>query len=1001
MYILTRLSIAQRWLTLVIAAAVIGLSIFLVTRMQVELIPDIEFPVASVVTFYPGAPAEQVEQVTTQIEEAIASVKKPKEMSSTSSQNASVIIAMYDFGTDMKSLNERISSELERLQLPSGVHPPQLYPINLDMLPVVTLSLSGDLPPSELRQIALLQVAPRLQEVDGVFSVDVVGGEEGIVVSLDVARMNEAGVSAGQIAGLIRMSREEYSSIEEVKGLSLSPIGPRVQDLADVSLSLKPGAAVSRTNGLNSVSISVAKDADANTVAVANAVVAEAARIQADLGAGINMDTILDQSEYIEKSINDLVKEAIIGGVLAVLVIFIFLMAVQPSLVTAISIPASILLGFMAMYFWGITINILTLSAMAIAVGRVVDDSIVVLEVIFRRMRQGEGFREAALNGSREIAMPITSATIATVAIFIPLAFVGGIVGEMFRPFALTLTFALLGSLLVALMVIPPLCCLFSGKRDVLEKEGKASESHTAWYHRMYIPVLRWALTHRALTIVGALVLTAGSLSLVPFIGTSFLHSGGEARLSVSVEMPRGAGVEATSAKASEVEHVIKQNMDTRIFQTTIGQSSGYLGALSSFMRGGGSNYASITVVLDEEADVKSEAARLRELLQPIAGEATITVSDPNEAAAQMTGLDSSSLSVTVKGEDPDATIRAANDIQAQIERLGGISNIESDTAEVLPQPQISINPAALVAAGLDTQLVQQELMLLLMGGTISQASVNGQTYDLLIAPVLHNLSDQAQLLNLTVGAQRTARLGEIAQISFAPKPIYIRHVDQERAITISGTITAKDVGAVNREVQSILDSTPLPDGVSATMGGVAEQMSESFRQLGFSIIIAIGISYLVMVLTLRSLLNPFIIMFSLPLASVGALLGLFFTGRPLDISGMMGSLMLVGIVLTNAIVLITLVEQLRRSGMSTFDALMEGGRLRLRPILMTALTTMIALVPVAIGFGEGALIAAGLATVVIGGLFTSTVLTLVVIPVIYSLFDGLRQRIGRRRTAG
>jgi HAE1 family hydrophobic/amphiphilic exporter-1 len=550
-------------------------------------------------------------------------------------------------------------------------------------------------------------------------------------------------------------------------------------------------------------------------------------------------------------------------------------------------------------------------------------------------------------------------------------------------------------------MVIPPLCYLFGRKGAVDDKEVKGPEAQTAWYHRIYVPALRWALTHRALTIVGALVLTGGSLSLVPFIGTSFISTGGEAQLTVSIEMPRGASTEATLAKASEVEDVIRQSLETQVFQTTIGQSSGFLGALSAFAGGSASNSASITVVLDEGANIEEEAVRLRGLLQPVAGEATITVADPNEQQAQASGLDSSSLAVTVKGEDPDVTVQAANDIQAQLELLDGIANIESDAAEVLPQPQIDIDPAALAAAGLDPQVIQQELMLLLMGGTIGQASVNGQAYDLLIAPVLPNLTDQAQLLDLKVGTQGAVSLGEIADVSFAPKPIYIRHVDQEKAITVSGTITAKDVGAVNRDVQSILDSTSLPAGVSATMGGVSEEMAESFRQMGIAIIIAVGISYLVMVLTLRSFLNPFIIMFSLPLASVGALLGLFFTGRPLDISGMMGSLMLVGIVLTNAIVLITLVEQLRRSGRSTFDALMEGGRLRLRPILMTALTTMIALVPVAIGFGEGALVAAGLATVVIGGLFTSTVLTLVVIPVIYSLFDGLRQRMGRRRGAG
>ena len=1004
MYLLTRLSIAQRWLTLLIAAAVIGLSIFLTTRMQVELIPDIEFPMVSIVSLYPGAPAEQVEEITARVEAAIAGVEKPDEMSSTSSQNMSVIIAMYDFGTDMDSVNAKISSALESLDLPAGAQPPQVYPINLDILPVVSLSLSGDLPPSELREIAISQLVPRLEEIDGVFNVGVEGGEEGVIVSLDVAKLNEAGISAGQIAGLLRMSQPEYASLDEIKNLPLAmgPQGqpmtaPSIADVADVQLGLKPGTALARTNGATSVSIIVSKEADANTVDVANAVVEEAARVEGGLGTGVHITTVLDQSEFIEGSINDLVREAIIGGILAVVVIFIFLLAIQPSLVTAISIPASILLGFLTMYFWGITINILTLSAMAIAVGRVVDDSIVMLEVIFRRMRQGESFREAALNGSREVAMPITSATIATVAIFIPLAFVGGIVGEMFRPFAFTLTFALLGSLLVALMVIPPLCWFIGGRKSASD-DGAEPDEKVSWYHKIYIPSLRWALTHRTATVLAALVLTVGSLALVPFIGTSFMHSGGEAQLNVEIEMPRGTSTEVTAAKASEVDKIIGQDMDTRVFQTTVGQSSSLMGAFSAMAGGAGDHIATITVMLESGANVEEEAIHLRELLAPVAGEAKITVADAAEEEAGMSGMDSSSMRITVTGDDPDTITQAANKIQTQIEAVAGISGIESDAAEVLPQPQINLNPTSMAALGMDPQLVQQELSMLLMGAPVSRASVNGQDYDVLLAPVLPTITNPAQLLNLKVGFQQTASLGEIANVSFASKPIYIRRVDQARAITVSGTITAKDVGAVNQEVQQVLDSTSLPSGVRAELGGVAEQMAESFRQIGIAIIIAIGISYLVMVVTLRSLLNPFIIMFSLPLASVGALLGLLLTGRSLGVSGMMGSLMLVGIVLTNAIVLITLVEQLRRSGMSTFDALMEGGRLRIRPILMTALTTMIALVPLAIGFGEGVLLAAELATVVIGGLFTSTILTLVVVPVIYSLFDSLRQRISRGR---
>jgi len=1009
LYLLTHLAIWKRWLTLLVAAAVTGAAIFFTLQLKMELIPDIELPATSVVNFYPGAPAEKVaEEVTAPVEAAISGVKQPDELMSTSSQNMSFVIALYDFGTDMDRVNTDIARSLQGLELPPGAQPPQLFPINMNLLPAVILNVSGELQPSELRQIALSKIAPRLEEIEGVFSVEVEGGEEQAIVTLDPDKLGEAGMSAAQVAAII--ASRQYTSLEEIEDTPLlppvptppasvpgqPPTTPRVGDIATVNLGLAPGTAISRTNGEPSVTIMVMKEPEANTVTVANAAIDEAYRAEEDLGGSVQLFTILDQSEYIEDSINDLIREAVIGGVLAIVVIYLFLMAFRASLVTAISIPVSLFIGFMLMRFFGITINILTLSAMAIAVGRVVDDSIVVLETIFRRMRQGEGFREAAISGSREVATPITSATIATVAIFIPLGFTGGIVGELFRPFALTLTFALLASLAVALIVIPPLCRYLIRSSAAKGDEERPARRDT-WYQRAYVPVLRWALTHRALTIVIAVVLTGGSLALIPFIGTSFIPSSGEAMVTVEVEMPPEANAEATSAKAAEVERVVEENLEPRVYSTSVGASASLMGAFTSVM-GGAGNTATIMVSLGPDADVKEEAARLRQLLVPIAGEANITVSSGTEEEASAMGFSSTSTTITVTGEDAEAVTQTANSLEARLHGLAGLADIESDAANVVPQPQLQFDPASVVRSGLDPERLQQEFAMLLMGATLSKLSLqNGNSYDVALAPLLPTLTSPVQLMDLKLGLEKTVSLGEIASVSFEAKPIYIRRVDEKRAVRITATITEKDVGAVNLDVQREIDAMSLPPGVEVTMGGVAEQMSESFQQMGTAILIAIGISYLVMVITLRSLLNPFIIMFSLPLAAVGALLALFLTGRTLGISAMMGSLMLVGIVLTNAIVLITLVEQLRRSGYSSFDALVEGGRTRLRPILMTALTTMIALVPLALGFGQGVLIAAELATVVIGGLFTSTLLTLLVVPVVYSLFDSLRQRIAAR----
>lgn len=989
MAFLTRLALGKRWLTFVVAAAVTLVSIVAVFQLKLELIPDIKLPMTSVVTVYPGATPDQVAQeVTEPIEGAITALDGLDELSSISTHNMSVVFAEYPFGTNMDAVSDRISRNLDGLQLPPDAESPELYPLNLSMLPVVSLSLAGDISPTELRSIVASQIAPRLEAINGVHKVELVGGEYQAVVALDAGRMNSAGISTVQVAAAL--SAGQYSSLDHIMETPLIVAAPgngtpsqlALKDMADVALATAPGKAISRTNGRPSVSISVLKETEANTVSVANAVVDEAEAIQDTLSDGLELHTTFDQSDYIERSIRDLLREAFIGAVLAIIVIFLFLMTFRASLVTALSIPLSILIGFMAMWLWGITINLITLSAMAIAVGRVVDDSIVVLEVIYRRMKEGERFKEAAMNGAREVAAPITSATIATVAIFLPMAFIGGIVGELFRPFALTVTFALMASLLVALVVVPALCGF------VVPKKTEERPRDT-WYQRLYKPTLKWALGHRALALVIVAVLCIGSFALVPVIGTAFIPSGMEKMVVVEIEMPPGTDLETTARKAAEVEAVIAENTEWEIYATTVGTSS-EMGGIAALM-GGGSNTAEITALLKSSADQEADVELVRQLLEPMAADTEFTVSAGQQEMMQ------NSVEITVSGEDSESLNRTAAEVAAVLEGIDGLVNIKNDIADVIPQPQLEIDPARVAQYGLDPGQLAVELGLLMRGGVVSQLNLDGESYEVFVAPVMQGAETLEQLQGLRLGSAQVVTLGDIASIDLALVPTHIRHVDQKRSARITATITEEDIGAVNSKVDQGIDGLTVPPGVEVEVGGVFEEMTEGFRWMGIAIIAAIGISYLIIVLTFRSFLNPFVIMFSLPVASIGALFGLFITGRPLGISAMMGVLMLVGIVLTNAIVLISLVDQLRRRGLSTYDALVEGGSTRLRPILMTAITTMIALVPLALGFGEGTIIAAELATVVIGGLFTSTLLTLIVVPVVYSLAEGLRNRVRRR----
>ena len=990
---LTKIALKKRWLTFLIVALVTGASMWATVTLKMELIPDIEFPVTSVVAVYPEAKPEQVmSEVSVPIEDAISDIGGLKQLISTSTEGISFTFALFDYGTDMDRVNDIISQNLSELDLPAEVRDlpskmpqlkenPQLYEIDINMMPVVTVSLIGDIPPNELQEIAITKIMPRLEAIDGVYEVTVEGGgQEKILVTLDPEKMNEYGISMSQVAGVL--TSQEYSSLNQIENAALGTDALLLKDVARIDLGPPPATSIARTNGKPSVSINVMKTDEANTVLVANAVIDEVESIKTTLGDEVEIITVLDQSEYIESSISDLMRNAIIGAILAIIVVFLFLMALRASLVTAISIPLSILIGFLVMRGFGITINLLTLSAMVIAVGRVIDNSIVVLEVIYRRMQQGEGFKEAALNGVKEVAAPITSSTLATVVIFIPLAFVGGIVGQLFVPFALTITFALIASLLVALIVVPPLSN-FPVSRKAEAKKGKT------WYQRVYTPVLRWALAHRAATLVIATVLFFGSFALLPIIGTSFIPTMSEKMLTVDIEMPPGADLITTQEGAMQVEEVLAKNPEVLTYQTTAGTSGTLMGGFSAMM-GGGANTASIMVILDPESDLEQEAAELRRAFEGIIEEGTVTVSTGQAMSAQMMG---SGLDISIRGENYEDIARPAAQLFGELEGIAGIADLELDISSLEPKLNITPDPSKLISYGLTQEQLSREFLMMSMGVTVAQASIEGRTYEVFLKGIAQDLNSAEMARELRVGWPKSVALGHIAAVELGEQPTSIQRIDQKLAASISGSITEEDVGAVNRAVQEKIDALPLAPGTEVTMGGTAEMMEESFSGMFIAIIVAILLAYAVIAVTFRSFLNPLIIMVSLPLASVGALLGLLVTGHPLGVSALMGVLMLVGIVLTNAIVLVTFVEQLRKRGMNIHAALVEAGRIRLRPILMTALTTMVAMLPLALGLGEGTVMSAELAIVVIGGLFTSTLLTLLVIPVIYSLFSNLRRQ--------
>jgi hydrophobic/amphiphilic exporter-1 (mainly G- bacteria), HAE1 family len=994
MWHLTKLALRSRILTVVVALILAGTSIWALIGLNQELIPNIDLPYETVVTIYPDAtPDMVVKEVTSPIEKVVWdrwSGSGLKHLTSTSTSGMSLVMAEFEFGTDMTKVSHGISQDLGALTFPAGVtnfpkmtgsssSNPQVIPINMNIMPVVSLSLSGDLTPSQLKQIADSKIVPQLSGIKGVLRVDTEGGQQDqVVIAPDPAAMNKYAVSMAQIAGLLA---PEYSSVEAVGKTPLGANGPLLSDVARITEGPSPYSAINRTNGKTSVGISITKTEDSNTVNVGGEVASRVKALEGSLGPGVQLTTVFNQADYITDSINQLWEKAIIGGVLAIAVVFLFLWAVRASLITAISIPLSILLGFLGMRLAGLTINLLTLSAMSIAVGRLIDDSIVMVEVIFRRRQRGEGFREAAIGGAREVATPITTATLATVAIFIPLMFVGGIVGELFIPFALTVTFAMIASLLVALMVVPAL------SRFLMSNKKQAVKTGDNWYQKIYSRSLHWTLLHRVTAIVITLVLFVGSLGLLPVIGSSFMSMSGSSMITVSIQLPANTDISLTSSTAMAVESLLKDNPAVKNYGTVIGTGASLAGIMSA-ASGGGSNTATISVYLNSSADIKAETARLSRACAQIGGNATIEVSDSESGGSS---FGATGVKVSIRGKNLEDVAGVTNRLVERLKGVKGLANLDNDLTTVVPRLNIAIDPEKVAAAGLTgprLQMLQQEFYLLTVGATVpfKTVKVGDQSYPIYIKGVSKDLNSIEQARELPIGYPQSLALIDIASVTMPELPSHISHTDTFLSASITAAVTDKNVGAINQAIQKEIDSLPSHPGVEVKVTGIAEQMNETLSRMGIAIIIAIVIVFLIVILMMRSIVNPVLIMISLPLATIGAFIGLAISRFTLSVSAMMGLLMLVGIVLTNAIVLVTLVEQLRKNGLSTTEALMEGGKTRLRPILMTALTTIFAMVPMAVGLGSGTMLTAELAVVVIGGLFSSTLLTLFVIPVFYSL---------------
>ncbi len=757
-----------------------------------------------------------------------------------------------------------------------------------------------------------------------------------------------------------------------------------------------------RTNGQPSLTLSVTKQSGANTVAVASEVedVFNEATAPEAYGDIIRIDVIQDQSVFIEESTQGLVQEGLLGALFAVLVIYTFLRSARTTLVAAVSIPLSIFLAIAIFGIAGLTINILTLGGLAVAVGRVVDNSIVVLENIYRHRGMGDPIDEAVITGTKEVAGAITSSTITTAAVFLPIGFVGGLVSQFFLPFGLAVSFALLASLLVALTVIPVLAYWFVDKVDI-EFDEDGEPRMTIW-QRLYTPVLIVALRNRLTkwgTIGIAALLFVVTLALAPLLPTSFVDAGGENFLTITVSPPQGSSTAGVREKTLEAEEILLANPDVELVQSTIpGEADTGAQALQAAFSGRASNSAVVTVRLDDGANLEAAREDIKADLEPISTDGFDVAVSEQDAFGGGGGLQ-----IVVSGPNPVEIEQAADAIVVELSTIEELDNVESDAVSETPQVAVTVDPNKAALIGSSTAQIGTQIRDVLVGNPIGSYTLDDGTSVTTILRVDDASVDGVEGLRAmpVSGMAGSSTLGEVALVEAVEVRGTVTRVDGSPAATVSADILGPDLAGISAEAEAHIDDLreagEIPASVEVTFAGATAEQAEAFGGLFFSMGVAILVVYIVMVLALGSLITPFIILFSLPLAIIGAIPALLISGNPLGISALIGFLMLIGIVVTNAIVLLDFVEQLKKKGETPYDALVKGANTRVRPILMTAIATILALTPVAIGFAHGSIIAEELATVVIGGLFSSTFLTLMVIPVIYSLVDGGKEGFRKR----
>ncbi|MFF0462248.1 efflux RND transporter permease subunit [Streptomyces mexicanus] len=1023
---LSRFSLAQRALVGLVSIVALVFGALAIPQLKQQLLPSIELPVVSVLAPYQGASPDVVEkQVVEPLENTIKAVDGITGVTSTASEGSAVITASFDYGNNTQQLVADVQQAVNRsrAQLPDDVDP-QVIAGSTDDIPTAVLAVTSDQDQQALADRLDKTVVPALKNIDGVSQVTVDGVRDlRVTVTPDDRKLAAAGLTSASLTQALQAggatvpagSFDEdganrtvqvgggFTSLRQIEDLMVTGTGTgagagtaakkpvRLGDVATVKEEPAPANSLTRTDGRPSLAVAVTMDHDGSAVGISNAIDDKLPELRKDLGPDARITVVSDQGPAVAKSIHGLTTEGALGLLFAVLVILVFLASIRSTLVTAVSIPLSVVLALLVLWSGGLSLNMLTLGALTIAIGRVVDDSIVVLENIKRHLGYGEERREAILTAVREVAGAVTSSTLTTVAVFAPIGLVGGMVGELFGPFSLTVTAALLASLLVALTVVPVLSYWFlrapKGTPAEAEEARRRAEEKEAnsRLQRLYVPVLRFATRRRLTSVLIAVVVLVATFGMTPLLKTNFFDSGDQKVLSIKQKLKPGTSLAATDAEARKVEKLLAATKGVKDYQVTVG-SAGFMAAF------GGStdtNQASYQVMLEDSASADDVRADIESGLHKLSGIGTTTVNAGD-------GFGDQDLKVVVKASDGTTLRQAAEQVRRTVAGLDDVTDVTSDLSQSVPRISVRADDKA-AAAGFTEQTLGMAVTEAVKGTTAAKATLDDTERDVVVrsAKPARTLT---QLKNLRLGP---VKLGDVATVQLVDGPVSMTRIDGQRAATITARPTGDNTGAVSTTLQSKIKALKLPAGATAEIGGVTSDQNDAFKNLGLAMLAAIAIVFMLLVATFRSLAQPLILLVSIPFAATGALGLLIATGTPMGVPAMIGMLMLIGIVVTNAIVLIDLINQYRREGHGVVEAVIEGGRHRLRPILMTALATIFALLPMALGVtGEGGFIAQPLAVVVIGGLITSTLLTLLLVPTLYAMLELRKERRAKKRAA-